>query len=105
MKNTIKYMILALAGAIALTVSCQREDLLGPGLNAPEGYKTLQFAAQVPDMASVQTKGVDPDGLGVQQMTVFCFDENSLFITTVTAKLVQDAGNPSLTGKFTVTIQ
>ena len=104
MKNTIKYMILALAGAIALTVSCQREDLLGPGLNAPEGYKTLQFAAQVPDMASVQTKGVDPDGLGVQQMTVFCFDENSLFITTVTAKLVQDAGNPSLTGKFTVTV-
>lgn len=104
MKNKIKYMILALAGAIALTVSCQREDLLGPQLDAPEGYKTLQFVAQVPDMSSVQTKGVDPDGLGVQQMTVFCFDENSLFITTVTAQLTQDAGNPSLSGKFTVTV-
>lgn len=100
----MKYMILALAGAIALTVSCQREDLFRPQPDAPEGYMTLQFVAQVPDMPSVQTKGVDPDGLGVQQMTVFCFDENSLFITTVTAQLTQDAGNPSLSGKFTVTV-
>ena len=100
----MKYMILALAGAITLTVSCQREDLILPQPDAPEGYKIIEFMAQVPDMAAVQTKAVDPDGLGVQQMTVFCFDENSLFITTVTAQLTQDPGNPSLSGKFTVTV-
>lgn len=104
MKNRMKYMILALVGAVTLTVSCQREDLIGPENNTLGGYKTIEFMAQVPDMASVQTKAVDPDGLGVQQMTVFCFDENSLFITTVTAQLTQDAGNPSLSGKFTVTV-
>ena len=100
----MKHMILALAGVLALTVSCQREDLTVPEVNAPEGYKTIEFVAQVPEMSAVQTKAVDPDGLGVQQMTVFCFDENSLFITTVTAQLTQDAGNPSLSGKFTVTV-
>ena len=46
MKNTIKYMILALAGVLTLAVSCQREDLLpGPG-DAPEGYRTVEFYAQ-----------------------------------------------------------
>ena len=81
MKNTIKYMILALAGVLTLAVSCQREALLpGPG-DAPDGYRTVEFYAQVPDMDKVQTKAVDPDGAGVQQMTVFCFDANSFFIT------------------------
>lgn len=104
MKNTIKYMILALAGVLTLAVSCQREDLLpGPG-DAPEGYRTVEFYAQVPDMDKVQTKAVDPDGAGVQQMTVFCFDANSFFITTVTATLTQDSGEPSLSGKFSVSV-
>lgn len=104
MKNTMKYMILALAGVLTLAVSCQREDLLpGPG-DAPEGYRTVEFYAQVPDMDKVQTKAVDPDGAGVQQMTVFCFDANSFFITTVTATLTQDSGEPSLSGKFSVSV-
>ena len=104
MKNTMKYMILALAGVLTLAVSCQREDLLpGPG-DAPEGYRTVEFYAQVPDMDKVQTKAVDPDGAGVQQMTVFCFDANSFFITTVTATLTQDPGEPSLSGKFSVSV-
>ena len=100
----MKYMILALAGVLTLAVSCQREDLLpGPG-DAPEGYRTVEFYAQVPDMDKVQTKAVDPDGAGVQQMTVFCFDANSFFITTVTATLTQDSGEPSLSGKFSVSV-
>ena len=65
------------------------EDLVVPGADvAPEGYMTINFALQVPDMNQVQTKAVDPDGGGVQKMTVFCFDENDLFITTVTADIV-----------------
>lgn len=104
MKNTIKYMILALAGVLALTVSCQREDLQPEVGAVPDGYRKVEFYAQVPDMAKVQTKAVDPDGAGVQQLTVFCFDVNSFFITTVTATIDPDAGNPSLSGKFSVSV-
>lgn len=104
MKNTMKYMLLAIA-AIALGVSCQREDLLQPeGGKVPEGYRKISFVAQVPEMDMVRTRAVDPDGAGVQQMTVFCFDANSFFITTVTADLTPDSGNPSLSGTFDVNV-
>ena len=104
MKNTMKYMLLALA-ALMLGISCQREDLLQPaGGEVPEGYMKISFAAQVPDMDMVRTRAVDPDGAGVQQITVFCFDANSFFITTVTADLSPDSGNPSLSGTFDVNV-
>ena len=85
-------------------VSCV-DDIVGPGADAtPEGYITLDFAVQVPEMAQVETKAVDPDGGGVQQMTVFCFDENDLFITTVTADIVPNTSNLSLSGTLEVTV-
>ena len=94
MKRYINIALSIIAG-ISL-ISCV-EDLVGPDTNmSQEGYVTLDFAVQVPDMDQVQTKAVDPDGGGVQQMTVFCFDENDLFITTVTAKIVSDDVNASL---------
>ena len=99
----MKRMMIALAGLMTLNIACQREDLL-PQDVTPEGYLTIEFVAQVPDMGQVQTKAVDPDGAGVQQMTVFCFDENSLFITTVTASLEPDSGNPSLSGRMKITV-
>ena len=102
MKRYINIALSIFAG-ISL-VSCV-EDLVVPESNmATEGYMTIDFAVQVPDMAQVQTKAVDPDGGGVQQMTVFCFDENDLFITTVTADIVPDASNLSLSGTLEVTV-
>lgn len=102
MKRYINIALSIIAG-ISL-ISCV-EDLVGPDTNmSQEGYVTLDFAVQVPDMDQVQTKAVDPDGGGVQQMTVFCFDENDLFITTVTAKIVSDDVNASLSGTIKVTV-
>ena len=102
MKRYINIALSIIAG-ISLT-SCV-EDLVGPDINVtPEGYMTIGFAVQVPDMNQVQTKAVDPDGGGVQQMTVFCFDENDLFITTVTADIVPTNANPSLSGTLEVTV-
>ena len=102
MKRYINIALSIIAG-ISLT-SCV-EDLVGPETNvAPEGYMTIGFSVQVPDMDQVQTKAVDPDGGGVQQMTVFCFDENDLFITTVTADIVPTNVNPSLSGTLEVTV-
>ncbi len=107
MKTRMKYMMMALVGALTLMTSCYEEELHLPGDGtSPEGYTTVSFVAQVPDMDVVHTRAVDPDGGGVQQITVFCFDENSLFITTTTATLQPDggAGTVSLKGQCKITV-
>ena len=70
-----RYINIALSIIAGFSLMSCVEDLVVPDTNvAPEGYMTINFAVQVPDMNRVQTKAVDPDGGGVQQMTVFCFD-------------------------------
>ena len=105
MKTRIINTIMALAAVLTLASACQREDILLPDGDAKQdGYIDIRFHAQVPDMASVQTKAVDPDGGGVQQISVFCFDQNDLFITVTTAKVVGDSGNMPLTGTFETSV-
>ena len=105
MKTMMRYRMMALMGVLALMTSCYKDELQLPTTEeAPAGYKAIEFVAQVPQMEIVNTRAVDPDGGGVQQITVFCFDENSLFITTVTADLTTDGTTPSLNGKFKVTV-
>ena len=104
MKTRILNTVIALAALVSLGVSCQKEDLLLPGGKTPAGYVNLSFNVQVPEMEEVQTKAVDPDGGGVQQISVFCFDKNELFITVVTAKVKADGGKQSLSGKFDISV-
>ena len=100
-----RYTYIALAALASIILSSCVEDVLPHAVDdVPSGYKTIEFMAKVPDMAQVQTKAVDPDGAGVQQMTVFCFDENDLFITTVKAVLTTESGERPLSGKLKVTI-
>lgn len=100
-----RYINIALSVIAGITLTACVEEFVGQDVdNTPDGYKTIEFVAQVPDMSVVQTKAVDPDGGGVQQMTVFCFDSNDLFITTVTAEINADATNPSLSGRLKVTV-
>ena len=101
MTNRFKYAIMALVATLA-TACYQGEELMVP--ESESGSSTIEFVAQVPDMSLVSTRAVDPDGGGVQQITIFCFDENSLFISTVTATMEGPAGAMSLGGKFRVTI-
>ena len=104
MKTRIINTIMALAAVLTLA-ACQTEDVLLPDGGAQQdGYINIRFNAQVPDMASVQTKAVDPDGGGVQQISVFCFDQNDLFITVTTAKVVGDSGSMPLTGTFETSV-
>ena len=71
-------------------VSCVREDIPQPEPEAvPEGYVKIEFAANISDPQSVITRAVDPDGLDVNNMTLFCFNEFGLFISTETAELVR----------------
>ena len=105
MRTRIINIIIALAGILALSAGCQREDFLLPETSpAEDGHIRLNVSVEVPDMDIVQTKAVDPDGGGVQRISVFCFDKNGLFITTVTADIVSDGNNPSLAGTFSVSV-
>lgn len=104
MKRHIKIAI-ALATLFGIMTSCQREELPIPGINdAPKGYRTIEFTAEVPQMNEVQTKAVDPDGGGVQNMTIFCFDVNGLFITTVSVKKEDITRIDDLNGTFKANI-
>ena len=97
----LKYAIMALAAALA-TACYQGEEFLTP--EKESGTTEIEFVAQVPAMSIVNTRAVDPDGGGVQKITIFCFDENSLFISTVTAEMANTNSSISLSGKFRVTI-
>ena len=99
-----RYINIVISAFAAILLSSCLEDVAPVVNDAPEGYKTIEFYAQVPQMNQVQTRAVDPDGGGVQQVTVFCFDANDLFITTVRANLTPDSSDPSLSGKLRVTV-
>ena len=78
MKARIINTIFILVGFMTLNISCQMEDDLVPDMaGVKDGYVAVRFNVAVPDMDLVQTKAVDPDGGGVQQISVFCFDENA----------------------------
>ncbi len=105
MKTRIINTIIFLAGILALAAACQKEDMLLPEINGSQnGYIDLRFNVEVPDMPLVQTKAVDPDGRGVQQISVFCFDQHDLFITVTTAKVKADTENMSLSGTFEASV-
>lgn len=85
MKRILSILIIVLA-----VTSCVREDFPQPETEAvPEGYMKIEFAANIADPTSVTTRAVDPDGLDVNNMTLFCFNEFGLFISTETATIKQ----------------
>ena len=82
--------------------SCQRVEREFPQHN---GELSLRF--EIDDMSSVQTKAVDPDGLGIQKVTLYCFDAYGLFIATSTIKtsdFMPEHQNPSQGGLFKITV-
>ena len=90
-----------------LFVACQQDDMyeVPPQNNeAPEGYVNIEFSADIPAMTEVKVRGVDPDGIDIQNMTLFCFNDYGLYITHVTATLNQTAEKPSLSGTYVATI-
>ena len=101
MIKRISHAAIALAALAVLLVSCRKDDLLDPLSAAREGYVALRFSADVPAMQEVLTRSVDPDGGGVQDMTLFCFDSYGLFITTASATV---STTTATTGSFTAEV-
>ncbi len=81
-------------------VSCQEPLIDGFDPTEDNGYVSVSFNAQVPDMDVIQTKAVDPDGEDITGMTLFCFNERGLFVSTERATITRDPGTPSLSGTY-----
>ncbi len=102
MIRKIIHIAAALLAASLLLVSCSKDDVWkDPQTEVPEGYISLRFTADIPAMQEVDTRAVDPDGGGVQDMTLFCFDSYGLFISTVKADVSVET---SLGGRFTAVV-
>lgn len=102
MFRRISYIVAALAAIPLSLVSCLSENSwrTEPSV-VPEGYVSVSFRTDIPAMQEVVTRAVDPDGAGVQNMTLFCFDSYGLFISTATASL---APASQTSGTFTAEI-
>lgn len=88
----------AALGILAALNACQQDrTATATPDRVPDGYVALHFDAEIPAMQEVVTRSVDPDGNGVQNMTLFCFDSFGLFISTATADL---SAQSSETGTF-----
>ena len=103
MKRLLQLSILM--GMILAFTACNHEQLEGnlSMKDAPEGYVAVSFKAQIPDMTEVQTRAVDPDGLDIHNMKLFCFNTYGLFITVAYATELE-ADNTNHTGTFDAVI-
>ena len=53
------------------------------------GNVLVRFNTEIPDMAKVNTRAVDPDGYGVNSLWLFCFDQYRHYIGHVQATVSQ----------------
>lgn len=96
------FNILAVAACAVMLASCVHEDIDAPAQNAvPEGYMNISFTTDIPEMERVDVRSVDPDGVDIHNMTLFCFNPYGLFIAAVDATLTPSSGT---SGKFDAVI-
>ncbi len=76
-------IIWALAAVAATLTACHKDDVAAMQPDAPEGYMAISVPITMPDMSVVETRGVDPDGLNIHRISLFCFDEFGMFISHV----------------------
>lgn len=99
MKRLLYFFVII---AFALS-GCEREEMpVYP--DVPEGFMPINIAFSAPDMISMETKAVDPDGKGINSITLFCFDNFGMFIHYVDNVQIEKAQTGiSLTGVITET--
>ena len=94
---------------LLLLSSCVREKVVVAPVvdDVPEGYTKITFRANISSPTVVDTRAVDPDGLDVNNMTLFCFNEFGLYISSEEAKLVQGSKTEdgiSESGEYTAVV-
>lgn len=81
----MKRVFLYIISLILILSSCRKPET--DENNAYDGYTTITFKTRITDLENVNVRGVDPDGLGVNNMTLFCFNEFGLYISKSVATL------------------
>ena len=106
----MKRVIYIFTFLLLLLSSCVREDVVVAPVvdDVPEGYTKITFKANIAATTlDVETRAVDPDGLDVNNMTLFCFNEFGLYISSEEAKLVQGSKTEdgiSESGEYTAVV-
>lgn len=97
MKRFLK--ITTVVAMMAIAWACTHDDTVVSDVTPDVGGSTevadgslvrVRFGVKIPDPISVATRAVDPDGNGIQTMTLFCFNGEGLLISTATAILEPD---------------
>lgn len=100
--HTLLTMVCLLAGLASCTDESMVQD--GGGTTLPNGDVVLKVNAYIPTPPQIVTRDIDPDGLGVTTLWLFCFDEFGAYIgrTEVPTSNIQ----PPKDGKygFTATV-
>lgn len=104
-----KYSIyILLVGIMAMLYSCRDTISVDSQTeNVPEGYVPIRFNVDIPEMTEVSSRAVDPDGIDIQQLTLFCFNAYGIFISTVEADIepsYEQGGTQSTSGTFTASV-
>ena len=105
MTRRFSYIIATILAALG--ISCQADiDVVPPIVEdaTPEGWVKIEFTANTPLMTEVAVRGVDPDGIDVQSLMLFCFNDYGLYIAHVDAELTPAIETPSLSGIYTAII-
>ena len=101
----LQYLVVSLL--VLAFSACQDNTFETPasGEIDANGNVLVRFNTEIPDMAKVNTRAVDPDGYGVNSLWLFCFDQYRHYIGHVQATVSQTgASEDNLSGSFTATI-
>lgn len=101
MKKYFINILFFVVSAVMFT-SCIHDDIPTPDSGAPEGYVNISFSADIPEMNRVQVRAVDPDGIDIHNIKLFCFNPYGLFITSVSAESLNPVTGTTGTFKATV---
>ncbi|MBQ3535273.1 MAG: hypothetical protein IJA57_00780 [Alistipes sp.] len=100
MKRFFVNIMLVAVAATAL-VACHKDATLDNPQPEKEQWVadgspvSIKLGVKIPDPIEVATRAVDPDGNGIQTMTLFCFNGEGLLISTATATLNPDPNDPN----------
>lgn len=90
--------IIAMSFVAAAMVACHKDSALDnpqPEEWVADGSPvSIKLGVKIPDPIEVATRAVDPDGNGIQTMTLFCFNREGLLISTATATIEADPNDP-----------
>lgn len=92
-----------MAMMMIVLVACQDQTMPSSeaSKDVPEGYVAISFKLDVPDMHEVLVRAVDPDGVDIHNIALYCFNTYGLYIGKVGANIDATSGTA---GTFTATI-